>query len=137
MVIVCLKTSFIISGGIPLVTLYISVVSPCILLWWREAELISCKSSSKFKSLLLSTLSLIYVHEIYYLTAMKHPINRTIMKLNFKNCIQKNRSFRQFHIISCFCDSIEFSVCFLTNTLNMNIKFWVIIKIDFLHFFLP
>ena len=58
----------------------------------------------------LYTLSLNYVQVIYYLTAMKHPNNRTIKKLNFKNCIQKNRSFRQFHIICCFCESIEFQI---------------------------
>ena len=48
MVIVCLKIWFSISGDIPLATLYISVASACTLLWWREAELISCKSYSKF-----------------------------------------------------------------------------------------
>ena len=49
--IVYLKTSSIISGDIPLTTLYISVPSACILLWCIETELSLYKSSSKFESL--------------------------------------------------------------------------------------
>ena len=55
---------------------------------------------------------------------MKHPNSRTIIKLRFKKCVHKNTSFRKFHVICCSYESIEFSVCFLTNTLNINIKFW-------------
>ena len=40
--IVCLKTSIIISEDIPLATLYISVASACILLWWIETESMLC-----------------------------------------------------------------------------------------------
>ena len=61
---------------------------------------------------------------------MKHPKSRIIIKLRFKKCIHKNTSFRQFYIICYSCESIEFCVCFLANTLNMNIKFEVFININ-------
>ena len=57
-----LKTSLIISGGVPITTLYISIASACILLSCIGTEL--CKSSSKFESLLL-ILSLSNVHVVY------------------------------------------------------------------------
>ena len=57
------------------------------------------------------------------------------MKMIFKKRIQKNTSFRQFYTTDCSCESIEFSVSFVTNTLNKNIKFEVSIKIDSQQFF--
>ena len=108
--------SFIISGDIPLTTSYISIASVCILLSCIETQLTLYKSSSKFES--------------FQGTTMKHPNSTTIINLRFKKCIHKNTSFRQFHIIFYSCESIEFSICLVTNTLNMNIKFEVLIKID-------